>query len=70
MRGFLVLLLLLCPALAIAQDSPAAFNAIDVGKHAYELLFTKALRLSLDPIAPTSGLVAGLGYQPKPWRTG
>jgi hypothetical protein len=35
----------------------------------YQTLFTKPVRLSLEPIAPTSGIVLGVGLKPKDWRT-
>ena len=59
---------LLVPAIAGAQV-PQQSGFVDKAKHAYEVLFTKPVRVSLEPIAPTSGVVGGIGWQPKPWRT-
>ena len=64
----MVLAALLIPAIANGQQQQSS-SLLDTAKHAYELLFTKPVRLSLEPIAPTSGIVAGVGFQPKPWRT-
>ena len=59
---------LLVPAIASAQV-PQQAGFVDKAKHAHEVLFTKPVRVSLEAIAPTSGLVGGIGWQPKPWRT-
>jgi len=42
---------------------------VDWAKHAYEGLFTKTVRLSLEPVAPTAGLTAGIGIKPRDWRS-
>jgi hypothetical protein len=59
---------LLVPAPARAQDAGHTGGFLGTAKHAYETLFTKSVRISLEPIAPTSGVVLGIGYRPKPWR--
>ncbi len=68
MRTVAVITALLIPAVAGAQGAQQS-GMVDRGKHAYEVLFTKPVRVSLEPIAPTSGIVGGIGWQPKPWRT-
>lgn len=68
MRAAVVIALLLIPAIAHGQPPPDSPGVIEKAKHAYDVLFTKPFRLSLEPIAPTSGIVAGIGYQPKVWR--
>jgi hypothetical protein len=67
MRTAAILIALLIPAVAGAQAPQP--SGIDKAKHAYEVLFTKPFRVSLEPIAPTSGIVGGIGWQPKPWRS-
>jgi hypothetical protein len=56
----ITVLALLLPSLAGAQAA---------AKHIYETLFTKPVRISLEPIAPTAGVTAGIGFKPKVWRT-
>lgn len=72
MRAFSILLLvLLFSTRAEAQDEPQqqSGGVAEAAKHALELLFTKPIRISLEPIAATSGPVIGLAYKPKPWRS-
>ena len=69
MRAFIVAVVLLTPWTVIAQTPPNEPSAVEKAKHAYELLFTKPVRLSLDSIAPGSGVPAGIGFKPKPWRS-
>jgi hypothetical protein len=68
MRVLALVIALVVPAVAEAQ-SPQQSGFMDKAKGAYEVLFTRPLRISLEPIAPTSGIVGGVGWQPKPWRT-
>ena len=72
MRAYLAALVMVSvPTSAIAQPAaPESKGAVEWAKHAYEVLFTKPLRLSLEPIAPTAGVTAGVGVKPKPWRSG
>lgn len=67
LRSFIVLVLLF-PSLATAQQSQGGLA--DNAKRAYEILFTKPVRLSVASIAPGSGVPVGLGFKPKPWRSG
>lgn len=69
MRTLAFVAALLVPSIAGAQV-PQQSGFIDKAKHVYEVLFTRPVRVSLEPIAPTSGIVVGIGWQPKPWRTG
>jgi len=69
MRQLLFTAVLLMPAMVGAQTPPDDPSAADKAKHAYELLFTKPVRLALDSIAPGSGIPAGIGFKPKPWRS-
>src|SRR5436309_10510729 len=69
MRNLVIMALLLIPAIATGQEPQESSGLVDGAKQAYEVLFTKPVRLSLEPIAPTSGIVVGVGFQPKPWRT-
>lgn len=69
MRPFIFTAALLIPAIVTAQTPQDDPSALDKAKHAYELLFTKSVRLSLDSIAPGSGIPAGIGFKPKPWRS-
>jgi hypothetical protein len=68
MRVFIIATVLLCPAIATAQP-PGDPSPVDRAKHLYEVLFTKPVRLSLDSIAPGSGIPVGVGFKPKPWRS-
>lgn len=72
MRAYLaVLAICVLPASASAQPAaPESKGAVESAKHAYEVLFTKPVRLSLEPIAPTAGVTAGIGVKPRPWRSG
>jgi hypothetical protein len=66
-----VLAVCVLPPSASAQPATAeSKGAVERAKHAYEVLFTKPVRLSLEPIAPTAGVTAGIGLKPKPWRSG
>jgi hypothetical protein len=69
MRPFIFTAALLIPAILTAQTPQDDPSDLDKAKHAYELLFTKSVRLSLDSIAPGSGIPAGIGFKPKPWRS-
>jgi hypothetical protein len=68
-RELILLVMLLTPAILSAQTPPDDSSALDKAKHAYEVLFTKPVRLSLDSIAPGSGIPVGIGFKPKPWRS-
>ena len=57
------------PAAVHAQTAAPAGSSVERGKHLYETLFTEPIRLSLEPIAPTAGITAGIGFKPKVWRT-
>ncbi len=71
MRPWLgVILMLLSPAAARAQGpAPPPPSLAERAKDVYGALFTRPVRVSLEPIAPTSGIVVGIGYKPKPWRS-
>jgi hypothetical protein len=68
MRVVVLLTVLLVPVSAWAQ-APQSPGFVERAKGAYERLFTKPVRISLESIAPGAGLTAGVGWQPKPWRT-
>lgn len=69
MRSAILTAALLIPTIVVAQTPQDDPSAVDKAKHAYEVLFTKPVRLSLDSIAPGSGIPAGIGFKPKPWRS-
>jgi hypothetical protein len=69
MRRFIFVAALLFPAIVTAQPPQDDPSAMEKAKHAYEVLFTKPVRLSLDSIAPGSGIPVGIGFKPKPWRS-
>lgn len=69
MRAFIITTAVLIPAIASAQPPQDAPSVVDKAKHAYEVLFTKPVRLSLDSIAPGSGIPVGIGFKPRPWRS-
>jgi hypothetical protein len=69
MRPFVLTAALLIPAIVTAQP-PDAPSAVDRAKRVYEVLFTKPVRLSLESIAPGSGIPVGVGVKPKPWKSG
>lgn len=50
-------------------EAPPSESLADGAKRVYEVIFTKLVRLSIEPIAPTSGTVLGIGVKPKDWRT-
>lgn len=68
MRPFIIAAALLLPTIVTAQpqDDP---STVGRAKHLYEVLFTKPARLSLESIAPGSGIPVGVGLKPKPWRS-
>ena len=68
-RIIVIAISLALPGIAAAQD-PQAASGLDKAKHVYEKLFTKPVRVALDSIGPGSGIPVGIGFKPKPWRSG
>lgn len=69
MRCAIVGLFVLASATPSPAQAPVSPSLASRVQHTYETLFTKPVRLSIEPIAPTSGMVLGVGLKPKDWRT-